>query len=393
MSLRDLLDTRNNALNFVRLVLAGLVIVGHTWPLGGFGAHPHVGGMNLGTWAVAGFFSISGYLITGSRMNLSLRQFALRRALRIYPGFWVCLVVVAFVFAPLAAMGKGVPFDSASAVRLVWSDATTVLSQVRVGTELGGQPYADVWNGSLWTLQIEVGCYVLLGLPLCSKWARRDLTLTAVGVFVALTSFNVATAHVSYAHGILVDFLQFAAFFAAGSFLWSVSDRVRVNRWWVAGSVCALAAFAVVGVVDLLGALPLAYLVLAFGAWCPVRWGVSRDLSYGVYIYAFPVQQVLAMVGVQRFGPVLFIVAAVAMVLPLALVSWMLVERPALRLVRRRTPVAHLADGALPARVLIGGSGKVPAPSGPAASTGRGASDVPQGHATAAMRNAPPTRK
>ena len=287
MTLRDSLDTRNNALNFVRLLLAGLVIVSHTWPLGGFGADPKFGDLPLGTWAVAGFFAISGYLVTGSRMTLSLGSFALRRALRIYPGLWACLIVVAFIFAPLSALGTGVPFESSNAARFVWSNATTLLHHMGIGAELDGVPLQGAWDGSLWTLQLEVACYVLMGLVLCFGWARRDLTRTAVAVCVAITVFNVAGAQVGFARGMNmpVDFLRFAAYFAAGSLLWSLRDRVRVNRWWVAGSACALAVFALAGVVDLWGALPLAYLVLAFGAWCPVRWGVRCDLSYGVYVY------------------------------------------------------------------------------------------------------------
>jgi peptidoglycan/LPS O-acetylase OafA/YrhL len=113
----------------------------------------------------------------------------------------------------------------------------------------------------------------------------------------------------------------------------------------VTGSVCALVVFAGLGVVDLLGALPLAYLVLAFGAWCPLLRGIRRDLSDGVYVYAWPVQQGLALAGAQRFGPVVFMVAAVMLVVPLAWLSWTYVERPALRMVPRRSPVRVVQDG------------------------------------------------
>jgi hypothetical protein len=69
VTLQGRLDTRDNALNFVRLILAGLVVVSHTWPSGGLGPDPHFGDLNLGSWAVAGFFAISGYLVTGSRSS------------------------------------------------------------------------------------------------------------------------------------------------------------------------------------------------------------------------------------------------------------------------------------------------------------------------------------
>jgi peptidoglycan/LPS O-acetylase OafA/YrhL len=345
MTLSDTLSTRDNALNFVRLVLAGLVIVSHTWPVCGFGKDPRLGDLNLGGWAVAGFFAISGYLVTGSRMRLSLDQYVLRRALRIYPGFWICLLVVAFVFAPLGALAARTPFDLGGAASFVWSNSTTMLFQLGVGGELGRVPYGGIWDGSLWTLTHELACYIFMGVVLTWGWARRDLTRTVVGVWGALTVFNVASAQVGLTRGTMPsDFLRLAAYFAAGSLLWSVGDRVRVTRWWVVGSACLLGLLALFGVVDLLGALPLAYLVLAFGAWCPIRWGVDRDLSYGVYVYAWPVQQMLVLAGVNRFGPVACIAAAVALVVPLAWMSWTLVEHPALRLGRRRSQIAVLSD-------------------------------------------------
>src|SRR5688572_10368973 len=97
-------DEGRNSLNALRLILAALVIVSHSWWLGGYGAEPHPGGMKLGTWAVIGFFGISGYLITRSRVHSrSAVSYCRARFLRIFPGLAVCVAAVAFVMAPLAA--------------------------------------------------------------------------------------------------------------------------------------------------------------------------------------------------------------------------------------------------------------------------------------------------
>jgi peptidoglycan/LPS O-acetylase OafA/YrhL len=97
-------DRSRNSLNAMRLLLAVLVVVSHSWAIGGFGAEPSLGGAHLGTWSVLGFFCISGYLITASRLGSSPTRFYRARALRILPAFVVCLVVIAAVLAPLSTL-------------------------------------------------------------------------------------------------------------------------------------------------------------------------------------------------------------------------------------------------------------------------------------------------
>ena len=98
---------RDNGLNFIRLFLAILVIVSHAYPIGGFGPDPVLGDLGVGSLAVGGFFAISGYLITKSRFRTGFRRFAVRRALRIFPGYWACLIFTAFVAAGIAGIVRG----------------------------------------------------------------------------------------------------------------------------------------------------------------------------------------------------------------------------------------------------------------------------------------------
>ncbi|MEK8228038.1 acyltransferase family protein [Oerskovia sp. M15] len=96
-----LLDPRNNSLNLIRLVLALLVLVAHSYPIAGAGHGPTIAQENLGGWAVIGFFALSGYLITGSRLRTTFGVYLTHRVARIFPAFIVCLVVVAIGFAPI----------------------------------------------------------------------------------------------------------------------------------------------------------------------------------------------------------------------------------------------------------------------------------------------------
>jgi peptidoglycan/LPS O-acetylase OafA/YrhL len=85
--LADTLNLKSNSLNVIRLVLALLVVVFHSFPLGGFQGAASIGQMPLGTFAVASFFVVSGYLISHSRSKSSTGHYFWKRGLRIIPDF------------------------------------------------------------------------------------------------------------------------------------------------------------------------------------------------------------------------------------------------------------------------------------------------------------------
>lgn len=101
----EALSLRHNSLNFLRLALALTVIVSHCVAFGAFGAWGSWQSFNrtpLGTLAVYGFFAISGYLIAGSVLSHGPVRYLWQRFLRIFPAFWVCLIMTAFVFGVVA---------------------------------------------------------------------------------------------------------------------------------------------------------------------------------------------------------------------------------------------------------------------------------------------------
>src|SRR4051794_28424087 len=319
-----------NALTALRLALAAAVLVAHCWPLGGVGGTPTLGGEDLGAFAVAGFFVISGYLITGSRLSLSLPRFAWHRALRIYPAFWVALLVVPLAFAPVTALLTGTHVDMSSAASYVTSNASMRIGQWSIAGPLPGLPYtpggAGPWNGSLWTLYYEWLCYLIAGAWLSIPGIRRRAAFTCLA-FGMLTAGSIL--HLYAAPDYL---LTLGTYFAAGAAL-RMSDSVIPLDGRLA-VVAAAAALAITARTDgVPAALPLAYVLIWASSRAPARFkGWRHDYSYGVYVYAFPVQQVAASLGVQRFGFPVFMVASALAVAPFAIASWWLVERPAMRM-------------------------------------------------------------
>lgn len=324
------LDLRSNSLNAIRLLLAALVIVSHTFPISGHGPDPQWGGIGLGTLAVGGFFTISGYLITSSRLKSGLVSYAWRRFLRILPGFWVCLVFTAFVAARIGGWARG-GWSARNALEYVLTYADTSHPVTIDPRTLAGAPFGS-WNGSLWTLRYELACYVAAGLALClmALW-RRSLVAAA---------FVLATALSLYVHlsgpesGILFETTLLVPYFLAGVLLLRFADRVPLVGRGAVACVLALILTGVVGQGEALFPLPLAYLLLWIGASAPRfvrKVGSRNDLSYGMYLYAFPVQQLLVVAGLARLSAGLFAIASILSTVPFAAASWFAVERPAMR--------------------------------------------------------------
>lgn len=337
-------DSRRNSLNFLRLVLAVAVIVSHTWPLGGYGTDPVIAGEKLGTWAVAGFFAISGYLIANSRLHLPMGMFLLRRVLRIYPGYLVCLVVVAAVFAPVStALGAG-PIHWGSAASYIANNIFLKVHQDGISHTLVTAPYGPAWNGSLWTLIYEFLCYVAIGilLSLASRW-RRPIVVAAL---LACAAVWTAESHVGSA-GFIESLAFLGSIFFAGSTIALFADRIPLD-WRLAGlGAVAVGLSGYLNIVPWLGALPIAYVCLWLGIVLPFhRIGRTNDISYGVYIYAFPMQQlVLACLDAKRLPVGIAVVLSIVCTFPLAVASWFLVEKRALALKDRFVKVvpAHAA--------------------------------------------------
>jgi peptidoglycan/LPS O-acetylase OafA/YrhL len=321
-------------LNALRLGLALLVLVAHAWELGGYGLQTKP----LGPWAVAGFFCISGYLIALSRARArGLGEFFARRVVRIYPAFFVVLVIVAFVFAPLAsaALGGG-PWSPESGALYVLRNAGLWMAQPTIPGMLADIPYPGVWNGSLWTLAFEFACYVITGLIGCltARWRTRvTIVLWLVAVTVSVLS-GVGFIVVPWTLATLATLL---GFYLSGTILLLACNRVPLHPALLVASAALVAAVATTGAPTVLAGPAMAYLVLALGILLPLRRiGARNDISYGIYIYAFPVQQMLALALAHQAVPIVApLVLAITITVPLAWASWLLVERPAMRAHRR----------------------------------------------------------
>ncbi|MEA5453431.1 acyltransferase [Sinomonas sp. JGH33] len=334
------MDQHRNSLNALRLLFAGAVIVSHAWLLGNYGPEPALFGINLGRAGVMGFFAISGYLITlSAQHSRSVSEYALARFARIYPALIAASIAVAFVAAPIGAILTGGSYDLGGAFAFLGAAlALTIgfLGPPHIGTSLLGNYDADTWNGPLWTLSWEALCYVIIAIVVMAARRRTDAgraSLGAVVLFVAVTSQITVRLQGGVITSIVDVAMPLMAFFLAGSVLAHFRERIPVGLVPIILASAAAWALLASGLGSVLAPLPLSYLVLCAGSLRPfARIGARYDISYGVYIYGWPIQQLLAALHVPATMPPLgYAALTLVAVWPLGFLSCVLVEQPAQR--------------------------------------------------------------
>lgn len=352
--LAQVFDPRQNALNAFRLALAAEVILWHSFSVTGHSVSSKPVLQLLFSVGVDGFFALSGFLITSSWLrNPQLRDYLLARARRILPGLYVCLVVTAFVFAPLSLAIQGRPVTklllSSAPVEYVLKNSTLLSAfQLGIAGTPEGVPDAGVWNASLWTLIWEVLCYLAVaGIGLVGLANRRWLT-PAIFALAVLGATLLPPLTYPGPWTNLQLAVRFAIMFSAGALLYQWRDVIPARWSLVAVSVVIVLASSLLPDYRAIGGLPLAYAVIVSGSLIHhKRLRLRTDLSYGTYIYASPIQQLLAVGGLAGLNPLLFFVIATTATLPLAALSWFLVEKPAQSLksrLKRKWAGAELAE-------------------------------------------------
>ncbi len=352
----DRADGRGNNLDLIRFALACVVLQYHSFPIAGRASHGlvhrlltlQVGG---GWMAVNCFFVISGFLIAQSwDRSRGLADFARKRVLRIYPGFVVAVAACIFVFGPLGADTVDGYFTRAATYRYA---LPLVGGPVQpLPGVLEHAPWPGLLNGSLWSIRYELACYALLAALGRSGLLRRRravaaLCLLAWAVYVSEAKgvprpWDVVVPYL----GDLWELPRCVAYFLAGVTFLLYRDRIPYSGWWCLGLLGATGAAAAVGWSDLLLPPAVAYLVFYAAYHGTVRFhqfGARGDLSYGVYLYAFPVQQLLVKYVPLARQPVLLTVAALAVSGVFAFASWRWVEQPFLRMRNGRRIVAPAA--------------------------------------------------
>lgn len=347
----SVLPNNGNSFNTLRLLAAFAVLLSHSFPLAGL-HEPALGGLSsvgnpysAGTMAVLVFFAISGYLITESWVrDPNLGRFFVRRSLRIFPGLIFVIFVTALVLGPILTSIPLGEYFSDFKFREYFLNLILIPKPSLPGVFLF-LPYPDTVNGPLWTLRHEFFMYaVVAGLGVLGWTHERSRTLAitlflgvvwcvVVGVYFNWPLIGRAGLHEPK---LIMKTIEMGAPFMVGAVMYLYRDKSIFSYrvlFLLLIAFIASSMFDGSGVVKALGWIVIPYVSIVVGLFPPKFLSVIRfrsDISYGVYIYAWPVQQTISLFFLDQWGWLRCTALCLLITTLCAWISWSFVEKRAL---------------------------------------------------------------
>jgi peptidoglycan/LPS O-acetylase OafA/YrhL len=329
--LDDCLNSKKNNFDFIRFVAAVLVIFSHAYPIanGNHGSEPFglltKGQSTFGHLAVITFFIISGFLITQSfDRSKDLLLFIKARILRIFPGLIIAVLLTVFILGPVFTT---LPLrDYFYNVRTI--EYLKTISLYWIQYDLPGVFEKNIYpvavNGSLWTLWYEFFFYGVVGFLGITKLLNKWIVTVGLLLSTFLFSFEVG--------GFYVDLFRY---FSVGMMFYLFRNKIILNGGLAILSLIVVFVSMKTGLFHEFFPVFGSYLVfyLAFNQKLKLNnFGKYGDFSYGLYIYAFPVQQIVSNFYGKDVTPLINFLIAFPVTLIFAIISWSFIERNALKL-------------------------------------------------------------
>ena len=372
VTLESRFDPGSNNFDLLRLVLALVVVFCHCFPLRGAGQEPIGAYLHYGfggTLAVYCFLVISGFLVTRSVCERSLDDYAAARVLRIVPGLALVTLFEVFVVGLAFTNASSWVFLTYVGFRHLWN-VTVFGIDAQMYSVFANTTPPWLMNGSIWTIPIECSFYIILPILTLLFGVRAS---TAAAFLASLAALPVARqlglapdapGPSLFTNVHTLPFLDFSSYFFAGAAAWAWRDRLPISMGLAAISLIALYAAAGVLLSEIVLKLALPYLVLHVSVAGGVGTRLKRrigDLSYGTYLFGFPVTlSVIALDGTLGVLPTF--AAAASLTLLCAWLSWHLVEQPCLRMKSRFGPAWRRPRGSMtepaPALTVHGHEGR-----------------------------------
>lgn len=320
----------SNNLNFIKFIAALLVVYRHSFPVTAQGTDflsaVTDGAISIGGFAVAIFLFSSGYFVTKSLVKKGDKGYFLSRFAKIYPAFFAVTVITVFVIGPVVSTLPPAKYFSNAETYKYFSFLFFVPYYSLPGV-FKGNVVTEV-NGPLWTLTLEVICYILLfaanKLKLLNKKAfciiSALLFAAAIPIFILklqpLASFS--------------DYIRPLYMFFAGALCYVFSDKIKIKHYLVVLAILCLGLGVFSGYTNFAVIICLPYLLCAVifsDIQVPKSLAKCGEISYSMYLVGFIIQQIY-----MNYFPDLteiqnFLISAVTDII-IAIPLYLFVEKP-----------------------------------------------------------------
>lgn len=327
-------DNRSSGFDYLRLGLSLGVFIWHSFVLASLVKLRETPFSEVVHMILPMFFALSGFLVSGSLLRTkTIREFVTLRAVRIMPALAAEVLLSAFVIGTIMTT---LPLQRYFTDPVFFTYFWNLVGHVQffLPGVFESNPMSVI-NLSLWTIPYELYCYLaIVILWMVGAVPRRKWLLLAL-VIVAQLALPLRDASVDNMIRIWASNLP--GRFLVLSFLYGVViyafAEVIVMRWWMAVAAAALCALLMQSTIAIyFMAFPAAYLTVFLGLTNPPRIPVlmDGDYSYGIYLYAGPIQQVIIdLFPAHRNGPFVIAMALLPICL-FAAFSWHVIEKPVL---------------------------------------------------------------
>jgi peptidoglycan/LPS O-acetylase OafA/YrhL len=332
------LDRYKNNFDLLRLLAAVFVIFSHSFPISSnsYAYEPLVNVTNkqisFGDFAVAIFFIVSGFLITQSYdRSQNIVYFFKARFFRIFPALIFVIALTTFVIGPvLSTLSVEAYFSNTQTYHYLSNILLYPISYYLPGV-FEDNIFKGVVNGSLWTLAYECVCYILVGIMGILRILNKQFILILLLTLFCLSSMNTLPIN-----DFVYKLIYLGCYFTSGMVLYMFRDQIKVSNLYVIISLIVVVISARYGGLVKI-AIPLfgSYLLyfIAFHPRVKLH-NVSKygDFSYGLYIYAFPIQQFITYLYGGKMNPMENFTISLICSLICAFISWHIIEKHSLKL-------------------------------------------------------------
>lgn len=334
----DLTKGFTSGFNYLRFGLSIAVLVWHAFIItSGMAAAQQTASEGVGFitfWILPMFFALSGFLVASSLVRTpTLTKFLWLRFIRIYPALTVEVILSAFILGSLATT---LPLKEYFTHPVFFQYLLNMLGWIHY--ELPGvfedNIFPRIVNGSLWTVPYELECYAVLALMALFTLRKRPLVFLGLFLFLCFAKV-ISTFFIPFVGSMPanVNGRPLVAFFVAGVFIYLFRANIPFNRYLALASFIAGCFLMYNYRYVFLAAFPVAYVTVWLGLHRPKTIPVvmDGDYSYGIYLYAGPVQQAIwhwTDIGKSFSGNV---VVSLILVSLFAVFSWHAIEKPMLR--------------------------------------------------------------